>query len=769
MQFLRTLRPSWRWAVALLVVGFGLRVARLGDKNVWYDEGFSVFMARQDLVDLPRETALDVHPPVYFALLHGWRQLTGDSEYALRYLSVLFSVLILALGFRLTRGLAGDRAAVLATALLAIHRASVWYSQEIRMYALTMLCALLALSCVLAWVRRGGWRPLAGYVVAVAAGLHTLYLFALTPVALNLAVLGLLLRRGRRTRRRDVIAWVVAQALAGLSLVPWLIFAIPLKPERFTDGAPVGLLEVVGLWLNTWLVGTALDIWNDTAIYVFGAGVIALALAVTWRNRSRISDASWLFTVATAGGAVATVGLIWALNLPWRFQLTFSPTPRYLITLVPWAVLALGLALDAIIARWRRIGLGLSAVMLATLAAVLPGYYADRVLYDTFRSAALTLKAYQHPADGLLLHNDREWPIIDYYLGGQAHGNVPSAMYIGDDATAAGQAEALWEEHDAVWLLLTRESLLNDYDQRIQRWLADRAVASRTWDYGPNARLWLFARTPERAATLTKLAGDPTGSSAIPIAPGLELLRVDCALTEVQVGETLRVFFYWRVNTESASRTFGLRLSSLFGGTADEIPLSVDATTGLVRQQVDFPIRPYVGAGPYRLQLTTGLGGDVLVPDLLSLNVAAAAALPASASALTTPAEFYFQNGASIRGWQAEPGALRLQVTIEWEVTRLIDRRLKQFWHLVGPEPSGERRAQVDAEPLGGVPAMTAWPLGARARDRITLDLPAELAPGRYTILTGLYDPITGERVPVITSTGAVLGDTVTLGTVDLP
>lgn len=118
---------------------------------------------------------------------------------------------------------------------------------------------------------------------------------------------------------------------------------------------------------------------------------------------------------------------------------------------------------------------------------------------------------------------------------------------------------------------------------------------------------------------------------------------------------------------------------------------------------------------------------------------------------------------------QADPGALRLQITIEWEVTRLIDRRLKQFWHLVGPEPSGERRAQVDAEPLGGVPAMTAWPLGARARDRVTLDLPAELAPGRYTILTGLYDPITGERVPVITSTGAVLGDTVTLGTLDLP
>ncbi|HRE26954.1 MAG TPA: hypothetical protein PK954_10005, partial [Anaerolineales bacterium] len=75
------LLPRWRiWhlALAVIVLGFGLRAYRLDNKNLWYDEGFSVFMARQPLTELPEETALDVHPPAYFAVLHGWRAVAGE-------------------------------------------------------------------------------------------------------------------------------------------------------------------------------------------------------------------------------------------------------------------------------------------------------------------------------------------------------------------------------------------------------------------------------------------------------------------------------------------------------------------------------------------------------------------------------------------------------------------------------------------------------------------------------------------------------------------
>ena len=49
--------------VILLLASFGLRVYRLGDKSVWWDEGLAAWAARRSLAEIARWTAADVHPP----------------------------------------------------------------------------------------------------------------------------------------------------------------------------------------------------------------------------------------------------------------------------------------------------------------------------------------------------------------------------------------------------------------------------------------------------------------------------------------------------------------------------------------------------------------------------------------------------------------------------------------------------------------------------------------------------------------------------------
>ena len=44
-------------------------------------------------------SAADIHPPGYYALLAGWRVLTGESEFALRALSAFASILSAAAAF----------------------------------------------------------------------------------------------------------------------------------------------------------------------------------------------------------------------------------------------------------------------------------------------------------------------------------------------------------------------------------------------------------------------------------------------------------------------------------------------------------------------------------------------------------------------------------------------------------------------------------------------------------------------------------------------
>jgi len=76
-------RSGRRLSILLItLIAFALRVFRLGDAAVWWDEGFSVWEARMGLGALADRTAYDVHPPFYYWLLKIWLTLFGNSEFA---------------------------------------------------------------------------------------------------------------------------------------------------------------------------------------------------------------------------------------------------------------------------------------------------------------------------------------------------------------------------------------------------------------------------------------------------------------------------------------------------------------------------------------------------------------------------------------------------------------------------------------------------------------------------------------------------------------
>ena len=64
------------WVLVLLVVaGALLRALRLTWQPLWWDEGYSVYFATEPLARMVALTAQDIHPPLYYALLHWWIQL----------------------------------------------------------------------------------------------------------------------------------------------------------------------------------------------------------------------------------------------------------------------------------------------------------------------------------------------------------------------------------------------------------------------------------------------------------------------------------------------------------------------------------------------------------------------------------------------------------------------------------------------------------------------------------------------------------------------
>lgn len=131
-----------------MIVGIALRLLYL-HTDLWYDEACSWFTAKQlfpmgimgNLLNLDLQ-----HTPLYFFLLHLWIKLFGDSEIAMRSLSLLFGIGALPLVFTATKKIADNKTAIFALALACISPLLVLFSVEVRMYPMVIFLVILSLN-----------------------------------------------------------------------------------------------------------------------------------------------------------------------------------------------------------------------------------------------------------------------------------------------------------------------------------------------------------------------------------------------------------------------------------------------------------------------------------------------------------------------------------------------------------------------------------------------------------------------------------------------
>ncbi len=310
----------------VLLLAFCLRILRLDFQPLWWDEGYSVWFATHSLGQMAALTAEDIHPPLYYVLLHGWTWLFGTGPVALRLLSVVFGALAVPAIYLAGRQLTGSRrAALLAAGLLAINPLHVFYSQEIRMYGLV---ALLSTGVIVA-----AWRVMMDdaqstmhnvtrpstfhithrtsysahltlyipYILFTTLALYTQYYTAFLPI-------GLTLYAAWRWRRdlRALARWLAGQAMVAMLYLPWIFYAtpklIPYISQKVVADAdrPLSLPIYAAKHLAAFLVGHlegALRPWWPAALLLllplgFGWWLIATRrmVAGSWQLADRESQ-----------------------------------------------------------------------------------------------------------------------------------------------------------------------------------------------------------------------------------------------------------------------------------------------------------------------------------------------------------------------------------------------------------------------------------------------------------------------------------------------
>jgi hypothetical protein len=92
----------------------------------------------------------------------------------------------------------------------------------------------------------------------------------------------------------------------------------------------------------------------------------------------------------------------------------------------------------------------------------------------------------------------------------------------------------------------------------------------------------------------------------------------------------------------------------------------------------------------------------------------------------------------------AQPGGV-LPVALHWVAKQPVPENYHVFVHLLDAE--GDRVAQSDNQPALWTRPTSSWAPGDHIEDRHALALPADLPPGVYALIVGVYLPETGERL----------------------
>jgi hypothetical protein len=100
---------------------------------------------------------------------------------------------------------------------------------------------------------------------------------------------------------------------------------------------------------------------------------------------------------------------------------------------------------------------------------------------------------------------------------------------------------------------------------------------------------------------------------------------------------------------------------------------------------------------------------------------------------------------------QATPGG-EILLTLRWKSLQSVAENYHVFVHLLNERD--EKVAQRDGQPVQWLRPTSTWQPGEEIYDNYGIALPADLPVGRYTIAVGLYDPVTGQRLPVSAGPG---------------
>ncbi len=468
----------------VLVLAAGLRFYRLDAQSFWNDEGNSARLAERSVPLILEGAAGDIHPPLYYLALHFWRASAGQTEFALRALSAVGGLGLVALVYALGADALGPGSGLAAALMAAINPFQVYYSQEARSYIWVAFLGAAAAYAAVRWLERshqGGGLSAVGYVLATTAGLYTHYLFPLALIPINLVVLALLLRRKTFGR---LGGWLGLHLVAVVLYLPWAPTALR-QLSGWPSSAGGVSLESAGLdLLRMFSLGETIQT-ADSAVALLGFGFLLLLGLIPpkagGRRAERVGLAHAVLWLAVPVVAILVLGLYKEALL--KFMLVASP---------PFCLL-IGRGLYRALAPRSAAGLGARAALLLpsalSLGLIVSFSYEslDNLYFDPayaradYRGMARAIQSASRPGDGIILNAANQWEVFTYYYPEvERVYPLPRSRPV-REAEVVTELERITASHDRLFAIFWAEAE-SDPERIVERWLDAHAYkAADEW------------------------------------------------------------------------------------------------------------------------------------------------------------------------------------------------------------------------------------------------------------------------------------------------
>lgn len=202
----------------ILFISFFLRVYGLSDESIWIDEAYSIKYAKLDVSQI--FFIKDRTPPLYYTFLHLWITLFGNSEFSIRFPSVIFGLLSILMIYKIGKKIFNEETGLLSSLLLGLSVLNIQYSQEARTYSLSVLLTLLSMYCFIELLKKGGRRYLTGYILFSILLIYSHIWGFFIIIAQNLYFLTLFFL-SKKDCQINMTKWISIQGILLLLFAPW--------------------------------------------------------------------------------------------------------------------------------------------------------------------------------------------------------------------------------------------------------------------------------------------------------------------------------------------------------------------------------------------------------------------------------------------------------------------------------------------------------------------------------------------------------------------